>query len=63
MHSYELLSILVYSLKNIEKTKKNLPINFDYVKRVFGELQINVKQCEQHLFHFIELFPDLAQAI
>lgn len=43
LHSYELLSVLVFSLKNIEKTKKQLPINIDYIKMVFSEVQINLK--------------------
>ena len=54
---------MVTALKNIEKTKRSLPINIDYIKLVFAELSVNLKNCEDHLYNFIELFPDLAKAI
>lgn len=63
MHQYEMLSILVQSMRHIEKSKKSLPISMSYVKKVFGEVQLNLRDCEMQLFHFMELFPELAKAV
>lgn len=63
MYDYEILFNIIQALKNINETKRNIPINIDFINIVFGEIEINLRNCEDYLFNFIELFPDLAKAI
>lgn len=63
LHNYEMLFTLIIGLRKINDTKKSLPINIDYIKLVFAEVHVDLKNCEDYLFHLMELFPDLTKAI
>jgi NhaP-type Na+/H+ or K+/H+ antiporter len=63
LHNYELLFTLITGFRNINDTRKSLPINLDYIKLVFAEINVDLKNCEDYLFHLMEVFPDLTKAI
>ena len=63
LHNYEMLFTLIIGLRNIDNTKKSLPINISYIKLVFAEIHVDLKNCEAYLFHLMELFPHLTKAI
>ena len=60
LNAYEILFNLVIALSEVFHKKSELPINKELVNEVFSEVSVNLESCEEYLFNFITLFPDLA---
>lgn len=60
LESYEMLFGLLISLQGLLETRSDLPIQSSQILQIFNEVSQNAKHCEEYLFNFINLFPDLA---